>query len=63
MKLIEINGTVIHGYRFTSLAIANEFSNGCLKPHRVILGDHPSFWVVCPADAERLLRAGYEFAE
>lgn len=34
-----------------------------LKPQRVILGDDMKFWVVCPADAERLYRAGYEYAE
>ncbi len=33
-----------------------------VKPHIVMLGDHPEFWVVCPSDAERLYKAGYEFA-
>jgi hypothetical protein len=30
------------------------------RPMRIILGDHPFYWVVTPADAERLVRAGYE---
>ncbi len=31
------------------------------KPHAVMLGEG-AFWVVCPADAARLVRAGYEWA-
>jgi len=31
-----------------------------VRPMRIILGDYPEFWVVTPADAERLIRAGYE---
>ena len=27
-----------------------------VRPMRIILGDHPNFWVVIPADAERLIR-------
>jgi hypothetical protein len=43
----------------TARSICYEHS---LRPMRIILGDHPSFWVVTPADAERLMRAGYEMA-
>lgn len=48
---------------FVSLANALSFAHGCHKPHRVMLGDDGRFWVVCPADADVLDRAGYEFAE
>ena len=35
----------------------------CVKPHRVMLGCDNKYWVVCPADAARLERLGYEYAE
>ena len=63
MKLITIDNTVVYGFNFTSQAMANSFACRCQKPHRVILGDHPRYWVVSPADAERLTTAGYEYAE
>jgi hypothetical protein len=31
-----------------------------VKPHRIVLGEHSTYWLVSPADAERLQRAGYE---
>lgn len=34
-----------------------------VKLHVVILGDDMKYWVVCPSDAERLHKAGYEYAE
>ena len=43
----------------TARSICYEHS---VRPMRIILGDHPSFWVVTPADAERLMRVGYEMA-
>lgn len=63
MRLTKINSTTVYGFRFGSLDLARSFAFRCLKPHRLILGDHPCFWVVCPADAERLVRTGYEYAE
>ncbi len=41
----------------TARSICYEHS---IRPMRIILGDHPSFWVVSPADAERLMKADYE---
>ena len=35
---------------------------GMIKLHFVILGDDCKFWVVCPADASRLIKVGYEYA-
>lgn len=49
--------------KFSSRELAFNSLKHCLKPHRVILGDDMKFWVVCPADAEKLHRAGYEYAE
>lgn len=63
MKLIENSDTSVNGFSFRSLDLARSFASGCHKPHRVMLGDHPQYWVVCPADAERLVKAGYEYAE
>ncbi len=43
-------------------ALARSALSHYVKPHRIILGNCPEFWIVCHADAERLLRAGYEMA-
>jgi len=51
---------------FTSLANARAYAARCIKLHLVVQGDidedgeNGRFWVVLPADAERLARAGYE---
>ena len=62
MKRIEIEGRTIYAIEFTSLESAWELVNRSKKPQRIILGDAPTYWVVTPADAERLIRAGYEMA-
>jgi hypothetical protein len=62
MKLTTVNATPIYGFRFHSLEVATRFAYGATKPQRIILGDHPEFWVVRPVDAERLAQAGYEYA-
>lgn len=49
--------------KYNSRELAFNSLNHCVNPHRVILGDDMKFWVVCPADAERLYRVGYEYAE
>ena len=53
-------------FRFNTLASAEGFANRATYPMRVVLGDHDEergeFWVVTPADATRLTRAGYEMA-
>gem|GEM_PF-1811588 len=54
---------VVTGHVFTyhSVSAARNVCYGhSTKPMRIILGDYPEYWVVGPADAERLLRAGYE---
>jgi len=62
MRLTTINGRRVYGFRFRSLELAQSFVNHATKPLRIVLGDHPEFWVVRPVDAERLVRAGYEYA-
>ena len=59
---IEIDGRKIRVQRFRSLALARAAREHAVKPVRILLGDHPEYWVVTPADAERLVRAGYEYA-
>jgi len=53
-------------FRFSTLASATSFVNRTMYPMRIILGDHDgerdNYWVVTPADASRLQRAGYEMA-
>jgi hypothetical protein len=49
-------------YKFHSRTRAYSFCDHCVVPMWVILGDNDLFWVVTPADAYRLLRAGYELA-
>jgi len=43
-------------------AAAFDIAAHCMKPHRIILGDDERFWVVCPADAAKLSKMGYEYA-
>lgn len=51
---------------FHNLELANSYADRCVKPHWVVLGGHDEagengeYWVVTPADAQRLERAGYE---
>ena len=51
---------------FTSLANARAYAARCIKLHLVVQGDidengeNGVWWVVLPADAERLEHAGYE---
>lgn len=51
---------------FCNPELANSYANRCVKPHWIVLGDHDEdgengqYWVVTPADAQRLVRAGYE---
>ena len=53
-------------FRFSTLANASSFANRATYPLRIVLGDYDGergeFWVVTPADASRLERAGYEMA-
>ena len=49
-------------FKFTSLGSAQIFVDGCTKMHGIILGDDDRFWVVCMADFDQLLKAGYEAA-
>ena len=61
-RLTTINGKQVYGFRFRSLRLAKSFANRATKPLWIMLGDHPEFWVVRPVDADRLERAGYEYA-
>lgn len=56
-----IAGQVL-SYRSLATANAVRFEH-CVKPVRIILGDHPWYWVVSPADAERLMAEGYDSAD
>ena len=44
-----------------SEAIDSSIADCCTKPMRVMLANG-AYWVVCPADAARLEKAGYEYA-
>lgn len=50
-------------FKFQNRTNAFEFANRCHKLMLVILGDDELFWVTTPAQAERLHRQGYEYAE
>jgi hypothetical protein len=47
-------------YKFNSLATAKSFAARCEKAMGILMGDDSKYWVVCMADFERGLRAGYE---
>ena len=49
-------------YRFLAAERAFSFADHAVKPMMVLLGDDERYWVVRMADAERLLRAGFEAA-
>lgn len=48
---------------FNSLANAKFFTNRAAKMMMIVLGDDDRYWVVTPADGERLILAGYEYAQ
>lgn len=48
--------------KFTSLSTANSFVNNAIKSMAVMMGDDNKYWVVTMADAQRLDKAGYEWA-
>ena len=48
--------------RFRDRDSAIWFAARSSKPERVMLGDDGWYWLVCPADAARLDRAGIEYA-
>ena len=51
---------------FRNLDLAEVHAAHCVKPHWIVLGDNDGevaeYWVVTPADAQRLARCGYEIA-
>jgi hypothetical protein len=47
-------------HRFTDFALAQSFAARPGNCNCVVMGDHPELWVVVPADAEKLVRIGYE---
>jgi hypothetical protein len=53
--------------RFFSPAQALEYVERCKRlgrsPKRILLGDHPEYWVVPATKAEALVKAGYEYLE
>ena len=49
-------------YVFVSAEAAERYADACVKPMRVVLGLVGDYVIVCPADAERMIRAGYEMA-
>ena len=49
-------------WEFRDLDLARRFAERCDQPHYVVLGEFPQIWVACPADAERMTKAGYELA-
>ena len=57
-----VQAIVQQAFKFTSRTQAFRFSGGTLVPTRVMLGDDGRYWVVSPANASRLERAGYEYA-
>lgn len=48
--------------KFNTLATANQFAAGCIKPHFVLLGDDGLFWVTSGRWASKLAKEGYQYA-
>jgi hypothetical protein len=51
------------GRYFQCLAIARSARDRAHKIEMIVLGDDMRYWLMRPADAERLARAGYEILE
>jgi len=53
-------------YRFHTRRVAESFRAHSVRPMWLMLGDHEGedgvYLVACPADCQRLARAGYEYA-
>jgi len=49
-------------YKFNSLTNAKKFQDRAFDTMLIILGDDDKFWVMLPAQAERLANNGYEYA-
>ena len=49
--------------RFRDRALAYDWAAHAVKSQLVMLGDDGRYWVVSPADAARLERLGYEYAD
>lgn len=48
--------------KYNSLNSALNVASRCKKLMMVVLGDDGLFWLVTPAEAERMQRAGYQIA-
>ena len=49
-------------YKFNKMRNAISFQKHAVKPLWIILGDDEKYWVVIPALANALNKAGYEYA-
>jgi hypothetical protein len=50
-------------FKFNTLAKARAFRDRATKAMVIMLGDDKLFWVVTPADADRLAKTGYSFVD
>lgn len=48
---------------FNNREAAFRWAERCVKLHTVVLGDKEQYWVVCLADAAKLVKSGYELAQ
>ena len=62
MTIIKIGNHEIKPACYSDRELAFASLDHAVKPLRVMLGDDCRYWVVTPADAQRLERAGYEWA-
>ena len=62
-NLRQILGTRNNVDAFNNRAAAFRYADKCHKIHVVILGDNSQFWVCSFADAQKLVKDGYELAK
>ena len=55
--------TLTRTARFRDRALAESWAGHAVRSQVVMLGDDGRYWVVSPADAARLERLGYEYAD
>ncbi len=49
--------------KLSTIEAAQRWANNCIKLHVVLLGDDNKYWVVSFANAQRLVKLGYEIAQ
>ena len=59
-KMTRLEKVIKYATKFKNEQCALNRFNTTLKPRRLVLGDNNEYWLVTPAEAELLVKNGYE---